>query len=856
MTQDRAPDAEALLEHAGWLRALARRLVRGDEDDLVQDSWLAALQRPPRSDGRVGPWLGAVVRNLASNRRREAARRRDRERRSASEEASVPAPDELVQRSELYRLVVESIVALPEPVRGTMLLRWFEGLSISQIAERTSTPAATVRTRLHRGLSRLREALDHEHDGDRERWVMAMTPLSGARSVKLAVPPSVPTAPLFAMTTLKLLAAIVPAVLLFALLHYARSADQERIFDVGPTQLSELSSSSSEPPVGKNASEQIYSRRRVAALLDAKDQETRMAEYATPRSITVIDEVTGERALGYFVETVPIEPGVERETLITDREGRVTIPAGVDSIVPIDMWLDRQSVPKGYGSGRTPKPPALRVPPDGATLAVDAGCTVPLEIVRPPGVSLDDLFAELRTRTRHGGTIRGLARVRSFEGVDITRFPRRVANELQGVDLYVTSKDGLLADHVRAEDHVGKDLIAPLELRPFASVVVELTSSTNDEFSSPRVELRTVPNDSAHRSPSRRVRAHEAQFLEGTPQVARCSFLRLDPGRYELEVVVALRERVTRTLEIRASEVRCEKVVLRPAADLGPLEALDVTFSSTSGTFHRDFFVTAVVDEGKRIGDMTREHRVEWTETDGVWTGNLTIEALPRVRHVLRIDALRARYREVSAKHYFEDGVLEAVPGEPADFVLHDEWEFEPRSIRARDDESGEFIENFALSVTKSSRAEFLGRFRAFDGVVELPFLRDASDIALVVDSAEHLPGRLDAGCLTGEWSGPCTLEDGVLTIDLKRGWGCYIFASDEAGAQVAGVQILLDGVRVGATSASEALLVERASSPDKFEISAPGWRVLPAPFVDDEGTLVAGYRRSCSTYGIMLEKE
>ena len=60
--------ADELLAHAGWLHGLAARLVRDPERaaDVVQDTWLVALERPPRGRGAaLRRWLGAVARNLA-----------------------------------------------------------------------------------------------------------------------------------------------------------------------------------------------------------------------------------------------------------------------------------------------------------------------------------------------------------------------------------------------------------------------------------------------------------------------------------------------------------------------------------------------------------------------------------------------------------------------------------------------------------------------------------------------------------------------------------------------------------------------------------------------------------------------
>ena len=70
---DRTIGIEELLGEAGWLRRLAASLV-GDgaqADDLVQETWMAALRRPPRADGEPRPWLARVASNLARNARRD-----------------------------------------------------------------------------------------------------------------------------------------------------------------------------------------------------------------------------------------------------------------------------------------------------------------------------------------------------------------------------------------------------------------------------------------------------------------------------------------------------------------------------------------------------------------------------------------------------------------------------------------------------------------------------------------------------------------------------------------------------------------------------------------------------------------
>ncbi|MBL4771034.1 MAG: sigma-70 family RNA polymerase sigma factor, partial [Planctomycetes bacterium] len=113
--QDNALSQELLLEHAVWLRRLARELVRdpGAADDLVQDTWLAALRARPDLGLPLRPWLARVMRNGATQRLRRAAGRAARESEVARPEA-VPSARELVERAEQQRVLVDAVLSLPE----------------------------------------------------------------------------------------------------------------------------------------------------------------------------------------------------------------------------------------------------------------------------------------------------------------------------------------------------------------------------------------------------------------------------------------------------------------------------------------------------------------------------------------------------------------------------------------------------------------------------------------------------------------------------------------------------------------------------------------------------------------------
>ena len=170
-------DHEALLAHTGWLRSLARGLVSdpAQADDLVQETWVRALKSPPRRDDNPRGWLRAVLRNVFLQSRRGEDRRREREREAARPEGAQPAVDELLERAVLHGRLVELLTTLEEPFRTALLLRYFDGLGPREIAARLGVPLDTVRSRLRRGLARLRERLDAR--GDRNACAILLAPL-------------------------------------------------------------------------------------------------------------------------------------------------------------------------------------------------------------------------------------------------------------------------------------------------------------------------------------------------------------------------------------------------------------------------------------------------------------------------------------------------------------------------------------------------------------------------------------------------------------------------------------------------------------------------------------------------------
>ncbi len=169
------PAPDLLLAQARWIRGLALRLARDpvEAEDALQETWLAALKRPPRAEdaspARARGWLARVLANVLRQEARSEGARTKREHSRARSEA-LPDSTELLGQVDAQRVVVEELLALKEPYRRVLLLRYFRDHSAAAIAHDTGLSAATVRSHQKRALALLRERMDARYDGDGHAW--------------------------------------------------------------------------------------------------------------------------------------------------------------------------------------------------------------------------------------------------------------------------------------------------------------------------------------------------------------------------------------------------------------------------------------------------------------------------------------------------------------------------------------------------------------------------------------------------------------------------------------------------------------------------------------------------------------
>jgi len=158
----RAGDQQALSElydrYSSVVYGVALRILQdtGAAEDLLQDIFLQLWRKPDAFDssrGSLGAWLAVIARNRSIDRLRQ------RRPESDIEGCVIASGTDLRDETE-RSLVIEKVrIVMNEmsPDQRTALeLAFFEGLTHTEIAEKTGEPLGTIKTRIRSGLRMLR----------------------------------------------------------------------------------------------------------------------------------------------------------------------------------------------------------------------------------------------------------------------------------------------------------------------------------------------------------------------------------------------------------------------------------------------------------------------------------------------------------------------------------------------------------------------------------------------------------------------------------------------------------------------------------------------------------------------------
>jgi RNA polymerase sigma-70 factor (ECF subfamily) len=155
--------------YAPSAKGLAQRVVRRSHlaEEIVQEAFMAVWRDPGAYDderGSVKSWLMGMVHHRAVDlvRREESQRRRAEAAIPEAVDEQADHADDVVQRiglPEERRAVRAALDRLPLEQRAVLEMMYFDGLSQSQIAERTGVPLGTVKSRTLLGMRRMRDTL-------------------------------------------------------------------------------------------------------------------------------------------------------------------------------------------------------------------------------------------------------------------------------------------------------------------------------------------------------------------------------------------------------------------------------------------------------------------------------------------------------------------------------------------------------------------------------------------------------------------------------------------------------------------------------------------------------------------------
>lgn len=167
--ENRDADALACLydRHSARLLGLAHRVLggTGEAEEVIQEvflhAWRAASSFDP-SRGSVIAWLIVATRSRSIDRLRSRKPAATSTPDGPDPMAGIAAVDDVEATSAAREWEAQcrsAIGALPPEQRQALELAYFDGLTHTEIADRTSAPLGTVKTRIRLGVMKLRESM-------------------------------------------------------------------------------------------------------------------------------------------------------------------------------------------------------------------------------------------------------------------------------------------------------------------------------------------------------------------------------------------------------------------------------------------------------------------------------------------------------------------------------------------------------------------------------------------------------------------------------------------------------------------------------------------------------------------------
>ena len=789
-----ATHVNALLEHVGWIRALALQLVRdaASADDLVQETLLAALRRPPSSGAALRPWLASVTRNQAALRTRGERRRETRELDAARDEA-LPSAIELAGRAEQHKQLVEAVLYLREPYRTVVLLRYYDGRTPEAIAAKQGVPSSTVRNQLARALAHLRERLDAQHGGDRRTWALALVPLA-AESQSSASSAGVVAALVHAfvamqlLTKLVLVAGLIAVVSSITFFGCEQRDTRHELLAIAPEPAPDTAEFAADrTAVNTNTPVELELPRAVVDTPKAN-------ELPPPKSMRLRGEVVAARNGVQLDEfTLLVDDGArEPESITTGTKGWFASQRDYVAGPLKFTMLDREGTETlQFTRGRFTKAWGA------ATLDIEWDGTEPLRLEAHVGATLQipDLdpaessgwLIELNTRdscNSDGLVPRAWLRQGS---VPWARF--NTANFAWSVpfgDLVAVRGDGLRAGTLFIRDD---GLVRNLKVKPSARLEIVLERKGGAPLDQAEVGVRAMDEECVTWADTH---WNGTQVVEN-PHASRFVFGGLSPGRYEITARARGSKPVSVVERVQGGKVSQRTLVLDDSRATAFVRG---TLRSRSGTFDHPVLLTLTSLDDRSMPPAT--HTCWFKQVDGLFESSFDIRSLEQGAY-----AVTLRSNAKGHPRWTGPKIVEA-PASHLEFVCLDDERLIDVRLRVVDDSSNGSVP--------------LARWQyTIDGV---DFEASGPEILIEGVSRESW----FEWCVTSQgfgvacggweelWAGG---RESFGEARLRRGWGAKIRAVDEyTRIPLSDVKVFLDDELAGVTNERGILLVDRTRPP------------------------------------------
>jgi RNA polymerase sigma-70 factor, ECF subfamily len=157
---DQGAMAELYDRYSSIVYAVALRVLgdTGAAEDVLQEVFLQLWRNPSAFDsarGSLAAWLAVITRNRAIDTLRK------RKPETDIEDVIVSVAPDLASDADRTRVAAKIrgvLSTMPSPQKNALEMAYFEGLTHSEIANKTGEPLGTIKTRIRAGLLALRKA--------------------------------------------------------------------------------------------------------------------------------------------------------------------------------------------------------------------------------------------------------------------------------------------------------------------------------------------------------------------------------------------------------------------------------------------------------------------------------------------------------------------------------------------------------------------------------------------------------------------------------------------------------------------------------------------------------------------------